>query len=200
MALLLVTGLIMTTVLRFIQVRKLKHSYDVIRGKYDDPSHDGEGWILEVIDETTAVVYWFSYDSNGEQVWMISMADIDNNGIAGELLSTSGPVFGQDFNPDDVRYEDWGTLTMSFADCNLARVEYDSPLAEFGSGGLLPQRLTSLSGLPCHEAPNILMVIADDFGVDAFGAYGLNDAAAATPVLDEMAASGLQVWRLHRAG
>jgi AGCS family alanine or glycine:cation symporter len=41
-ALLLVTGLIMTTVLRFIQVRKLKHSYDVIRGKYDDPSHDGD--------------------------------------------------------------------------------------------------------------------------------------------------------------
>jgi cytochrome c peroxidase len=160
-------------------------------GSWYDPSHDGEGWILEVIDAATAVVYWFSYDSNGEQVWMISMADIDDNGITGGLLSTSGPVFGQDFNPDDVRYEDWGTLTMSFADCNLASVEYDSSLAEFGSGGLLPQRLTSLSGLPCHEAPNILMVIADDFGVDAFGAYGLNDAAAATPVLDEMAASGL---------
>jgi len=41
-ALLLVTGLIMTTVLRFIQVRQLKHSLDVIRGKYDDPSHDGD--------------------------------------------------------------------------------------------------------------------------------------------------------------
>jgi len=41
-AVLLVTGLIMTTLLRFIQVRKLKHSYDVIRGKYDDPSHDGD--------------------------------------------------------------------------------------------------------------------------------------------------------------
>jgi len=41
-ALLLVTGLIMTTVLRFIQIRQLKHSFDVIRGKYDDPSHDGD--------------------------------------------------------------------------------------------------------------------------------------------------------------
>ena len=39
--LLLVTGLIMTTTLRFIQIRKLKHSLDVIRGKYDDPEHDG---------------------------------------------------------------------------------------------------------------------------------------------------------------
>ncbi len=41
-ALLLVTGLIMTTTLRFIQMRRLKHSLDVIRGKYDDPSHDGD--------------------------------------------------------------------------------------------------------------------------------------------------------------
>ena len=40
--LLLVTGLIMTATLRFIQMRRLKHSLDVIRGKYDDPSHDGD--------------------------------------------------------------------------------------------------------------------------------------------------------------
>ncbi len=39
---LLVTGLVMTAVLRFIQLRKLKHSLDVIRGRYDDPSHDGD--------------------------------------------------------------------------------------------------------------------------------------------------------------
>ncbi len=41
-ALLLVTGLFTTVVLRFIQIRRLKHSFDVIRGKYDDPSHDGD--------------------------------------------------------------------------------------------------------------------------------------------------------------
>ncbi len=40
--LLLVTGLIMTATLRFIQIRRLRHSFDVIRGKYDDPSHDGD--------------------------------------------------------------------------------------------------------------------------------------------------------------
>ena len=39
---LLVTGLVMTVTLRFIQLRRLKHSFDVLRGKYDDPSHDGD--------------------------------------------------------------------------------------------------------------------------------------------------------------
>jgi len=41
-ALLLVTGLITTVLLRFIQIRRLRHSFDVVRGKYDDPSHDGD--------------------------------------------------------------------------------------------------------------------------------------------------------------
>ncbi|PIV80412.1 sodium:alanine symporter family protein, partial [bacterium CG17_big_fil_post_rev_8_21_14_2_50_64_8] len=41
-AALLLTGLVMTATLRFIQLRRLKHSFDVIRGKYDDPSHEGD--------------------------------------------------------------------------------------------------------------------------------------------------------------
>ncbi|MBU8870390.1 MAG: sodium:alanine symporter family protein [Gemmatimonadales bacterium] len=41
-AALLITGLFTTISLRFIQLRKLKHSLDVVRGKYDDPSHEGD--------------------------------------------------------------------------------------------------------------------------------------------------------------
>ena len=41
-AALLVVGLFTTVTLRFIQLRRLKHSFDVLRGKYDDPSHDGD--------------------------------------------------------------------------------------------------------------------------------------------------------------
>ncbi len=41
-AVLLVTGLVTTVSLRFIQLRRLKHSLDVVRGKYDDPKHAGD--------------------------------------------------------------------------------------------------------------------------------------------------------------
>jgi AGCS family alanine or glycine:cation symporter len=41
-AALLVTGLFTTVTLRFVQLRRLRHGIDVIRGKYDDPSHDGD--------------------------------------------------------------------------------------------------------------------------------------------------------------
>lgn len=41
-AALLLTGLFTTISLRFLQLRGLKHSLDVIRGKYDDPHHEGD--------------------------------------------------------------------------------------------------------------------------------------------------------------
>jgi len=41
-ALLLGTGFLVTYQLGFIQIRKLKHAFDVIRGKYDDPDDDGD--------------------------------------------------------------------------------------------------------------------------------------------------------------
>lgn len=41
-AALLITGLFTTVALRFLQVRRLKHGLDVLRGKYDDPKHDGD--------------------------------------------------------------------------------------------------------------------------------------------------------------
>lgn len=39
---LLLVGLLSTLALRFIQLRRLKHSVDVMRGKYDDPEHEGD--------------------------------------------------------------------------------------------------------------------------------------------------------------
>ncbi|MBD3220761.1 amino acid carrier protein [bacterium] len=41
-AALLLTGLFTTVTLRFLQLRHLRHGIDVIRGKYDDPSHEGD--------------------------------------------------------------------------------------------------------------------------------------------------------------
>lgn len=160
-------------------------------GSWYDPSHDGEGWIVEMIDESKAVIYWFSYDNEGHQTWMIGVADRKNNQLVTELQTTSGPVFGTEFDPDLVQSHDWGSLTLSFSGCNEASVNYQSPLEEFGSGTLNSQRLTTLSGLPCQQAPNILMIVADDFGVDAFAPYAVSQSTATTPVLDELAGSGL---------
>ena len=42
LVLLIGTGVFLTFYLRFVQVRKFKHSVDVIKGDYDDPNEEGD--------------------------------------------------------------------------------------------------------------------------------------------------------------
>lgn len=49
-----------------------------------------------------------------------------------------------------------------------------------------------LAGVGAAQAPNTLLVIADDLGVDAVGCYGLGANPPPTPVIDSLAAAGIR--------
>jgi len=123
----------------------------VFSGSWYDPSHNGEGWIIEVLDDKSALIYWFTYDQEGKQVWLVGLGQRSGNTLAAHMIATSGPVFGPDFDPDAVTKEDWGTLSITFQNCGSARVEYNSVLDGFGSGSLLPSRLTGILDLDCTD-------------------------------------------------
>jgi hypothetical protein len=118
-------------------------------GAWYDPSHDGEGWLLEILSETQALVTWFSYDPEGRQAWFLNTGTIDGNRITFDLLIPSGTDFGPTFNRDDVNRPPWGTATLTFDDCNSGTMSYESSLEGYGSGSLGLTRLTNLSGLAC---------------------------------------------------
>ncbi len=118
-------------------------------GAWYDPSHDGEGWLIEVLAENRALVTWYSYDQQGKQMWLIGVGEISGSIIQiDELQVTHGAVFGPDFDPDDVILNTWGSLEIEFIDCNSATFTYQS-ITGFGSGALNAIRLTNLSGLEC---------------------------------------------------
>jgi hypothetical protein len=117
---------------------------------WSDPYHDGEGWAIEVLSDKTALIYWFTYDQDGNQVWMVGIAQRDGDTLAASMQISSGPVFGPDFDPDAVSLQDWGTVSMSFTSCDTATPEYSSVLEGFNEGMLDLVRLTTLSGLNCE--------------------------------------------------
>ena len=126
-------------------------------GSWYNPSRDGEGFFLQVLSDTKVVVYWFTYDTEGNQIWMTGVGVIEGNKITfPELVAPVGGKFGPDFNPDDVSYPVWGSLKFKFSDCDSAEVEYSGP-KPFGSGDLDVVRLTSLWGLGCrgNQFPNV---------------------------------------------
>jgi arylsulfatase A-like enzyme len=164
-----------------------------LSGSWFDQTHDGEGLVIEALDNGDALVYWFSYDGQGRQAWFFGVGERDGNAISvPEMYTTSGGRFGPDFNPGQVQLTPWGSLEAELA-CDFGKFDYASGLPVFGSGKQTLIRLTNPGNRQCQEpaAPNILLVIADDLGLDASSQYAISAEQAVTPVLDRLASEGL---------
>ncbi len=120
-----------------------------LSGSWYDPSHNGEGYIVEVLANNRALVLWFSFDSEGNRRWFISTGELsDGKLVFDDVLTTHGGVFGPQFDPDTVESSPWGTLQLDL-DCEKGTASYDSLVDGFGSGTLNVVRLTSIDQLAC---------------------------------------------------
>ncbi len=120
-------------------------------GSYFDPSHSGEGIIVQVLTNGLVVVMWFTYDKNGKQMWMQGTGTmVDGTLTVNNLSTTAGTMWGAGFDPETTMTVPWGSMTMVFSGCGSVKVDYVST-AGFGSGTLNMVRLTNLMGLGCTE-------------------------------------------------
>jgi hypothetical protein len=118
-------------------------------GSWYDKSHSGEGIILEVLNDGRVLTQWFTYDNDGEQMWIQGVGELDGDILNVKTLYTAtGTTWGTLFDSDDVVRQDWGSLTMEFHDCDNATAMYESTVG-FGNGSFNMIRLTSLLGIPC---------------------------------------------------
>jgi hypothetical protein len=121
-----------------------------ISGAWYDPSHDGEGWLLEILPDGRALMAWFTYDTEGRQAWYLNVGTVDGDAITFELLQPSGTDFGPTFNRDDVTFPPWGTVVFTFDDCDSGTMSYESGVDGYGSGSLDLVRLTHLADQGCQ--------------------------------------------------
>ena len=190
-------------------------------GAWFDPTHSGEGFLLEVLEDNRAVIYWFTYDEAGAQRWFFGLGEtVNDSAVFNELMVATGAVFGEQFDPGDVIYSDIGELTIQWSDCSTASASYT---VDGVKGNQSLKRLSTLAGLDCETpnstpspmtgswfdqtlsritnpgtpqceaapAPNILLIVADDLGLDASSQYELSSEKPITPELDRLADQGL---------
>lgn len=127
-----------------------------VNGAWYDPSHTGEGWVVEVLPGDRAVVYWFTYPAGAEgaQAWIQGQGHVEGDSIRiTETVITSGPRFGPEYDPADLDAEAWGAWTMTFANCDAGTVHFEGPAA-FGSGDFQIERLSSVQGSACGQDGN----------------------------------------------
>ena len=121
----------------------------LLSGSWYDPTHAGEGYNVEALEDGRVVVYWFSYDPEGKRRWFFGVGEIRDGKLAFDnMLTTSGGVFGPDFDPTTVELKPWGSLELDLT-CEGGTATYSSTEEGFGSGVLNVTRLTNIDTLPC---------------------------------------------------
>ena len=82
-------------------------------------------------DGATFVLSCYFYDQ-GEQFWVIGAGVLVNGQIVfSDMVITSGADYGDDFDPADVVRATWGSMIMTWANCNNAELELIPVLAGY---------------------------------------------------------------------
>lgn len=119
---------------------------------YRGPGQGGEGLFLQSQDGGPLVGIWYTFDAAGRPVHLGGSGREEGNDLVLDLYITGGAVFGVDFDPATVERQFWGSLRLSFASCNSARLRYEPVLSGWEAGELDYVRLTQpWELLPCND-------------------------------------------------
>ena len=105
-------------------------------GTWFDPARSGEGWLVQQsgapLERLTSVV-WFTYDLDGQALWLTGTAIEQDGRVDLTLYRTGGTRFGADFDAGDVTMSVFGQLRFDFSDCGHAHLEFAADDARYGA-------------------------------------------------------------------
>ena len=138
-------------------------------GSWYNPSQNGHGLAVEVFDSETTIIYWFVYDTEGNPIFLLTVATNDGSTASGTTYYYSGMKFGE-FNPDDNVQQVWGQASLTTHSCDSATFDYSSTDPAFGSGSIQMVKLTDVEGVKCVSEPlmgnyMVTLVTPDDVAI-----------------------------------
>lgn len=89
-------------------------------GTWYNEDRDGEGFVIDVfprIDHWEIVATYYTYDGNGNQVWLIGAAETDGGNVLIPVEIAEGGIYGPLYDPNTVNKSNWGWLEFAFSDC-----------------------------------------------------------------------------------
>lgn len=129
-------------------------------GAWYDPNHPGEGLMTQVLgnDDGSRTLFaaWYTYDAYGLPFWLHIQGTVQ----PGDIKLDNVPVYyhtGGGFagNFTSSVPNTWGTMSLSFPDCNTVKFSYNGNAAGVtgapgGTGSRTWKHLTNINGLSCE--------------------------------------------------
>ena len=120
-------------------------------GLWDQVEFKSQGINLQIVHqddgEKRGVAYWFTYGSDNQSAWFVGIGPATGNRIEMVLYQVQDVGF---LEPgDNIDATAVGTMTMEFSSCNQGEVEFETDIAEVGSGTFEVQRITDVLNTHC---------------------------------------------------
>lgn len=114
-------------------------------GSWYNPAQSGHGLAVDRLSDDAALLLWFTYDFAGNSMPVYAEARRENGAFVGTAYAPYGPRFN-DFDPRELVFEPWGTLSFTPGDCDDATLSWNSNVADgghaFGNGSTPLRPLT----------------------------------------------------------
>ena len=98
-----------------------------LSGNWWNSARGGEGFVLEFGYSNgvlTLYVSFYTYDTMGNQVWLVALPTdgltAGSTTVEMTVYQVTGPMWGDDFDPDDRNSDVWGTGSFTFPSCTAA--------------------------------------------------------------------------------
>lgn len=118
-------------------------------GNWFNPDQDGHGIQLEVLDNGRVALAWYTYDINGEPLWLFGVGSAKLTTIEVELLRFTGGRPPANWDEASVESEAWGAVSMEFESCDAGTLSWTTDDPDFPSGEMPIERLTRLQAQRC---------------------------------------------------
>lgn len=121
-----------------------------VGGLWFDPAASGQGLQLDVLSGGRAAVTWYTYDADGEPLWLFGLGRVQGNAIEAEVGSARGGRFITDGEQPNPAFTARGQLRIEFDGCDSATLVYEDLGGGLADGTRPLQRLTSPQGTRCN--------------------------------------------------
>lgn len=134
-----------------------EYQYIGVQGSWWNVNFAGEGFAIEEYGDGFMIAYWYTYDEDGQQMWLLGTGEREGNTVVLDMVRTSGGSMADMGNPENVTEEPWGTVTLEIEDCSHINMSFESLSGLSGAYSLLRLLRAPLAAGSCNaievEAP-----------------------------------------------